>query len=165
MKMERIQSRDAKATGDGARNWQILLVEDNQADVRLTQEALKELRINHRLQVAGDGLAAVDYLTNMLDNAAFTRPDIIILDLNLPRMNGLEVLAIIKSNNAFKAIPVIVMSSSTSDTDVSSAYKLNANCYTIKPLEIDQFISVMESIRRFWFETVVLPDCPAGKFH
>lgn len=163
--MECLQNKDVQATGDLTRNWQILLVEDNEADVRLTQEALKELQINHRLHVAADGLAAVDYLTDMLDNAALSRPDIIILDLNLPRMNGLEVLAVIKSNNAFKAIPVIVMSSSTSDTDVSSAYSLNANCYTKKPLEIDQFIAVMESIRRFWFETVVLPDCPAGKFH
>lgn len=163
--MEWNQNTDVQTAGDGARQWQILLVEDNPADVRLTQEALRELQIKHRLQVAEDGLSAVSYLSNMIENAALIRPDIIILDLNLPRMNGLEVLAIIKSNDALKSIPVIVMSSSTSDKDVSAAYSLNANCYTKKPLEIDQFINVMESIRRFWFETVVLPYCPAGKFH
>jgi CheY-like chemotaxis protein len=159
------QNKEVQAAGDGGRNWQILLVEDNPADVRLTQEALRELQVKHRLQVAEDGLSAVNYLSNMAGDAALIRPDIIILDLNLPRMNGLEVLAIIKSNDALKSIPVIVMSSSTSDKDVSSAYSLNANCYTKKPLEIDQFINVMESIRRFWLETVVLPDCPAGKYH
>jgi CheY-like chemotaxis protein len=159
------QNMDVHAAGDSARQWQILLVEDNLADVRLTREALRELQIKHQLQVAEDGLSAVNYLSNMTENAALIRPDIIILDLNLPRMNGLEVLAIIKTNDAIKSIPVIIMSSSTSDLDVSSAYRLNANCYTKKPLEIDQFINVMENIRRFWFETVVLPECPTGKFH
>lgn len=159
------QNTEVQAAGEGSRNWKILLVEDNPADVRLTQEAFRELQIKHQLLVAEDGLSAVSYLSNMLENAPLSRPDIIILDLNLPKMNGLEVLAIIKSNPAMKTIPVIVMSSSTSDKDVSSAYGLNANCYTKKPLEIDQFINVIESIQRFWLNTAVLPDCPAGNFH
>jgi CheY-like chemotaxis protein len=147
---------------EAARQWEILLVEDNLADIRLTREALGELQIQHRLTVAEDGLAALRYLTAEPVDEPGSRPDIILLDLNLPRMNGLEFLAVVKSSDRFKAIPVIVMSSSGAAEDVAAAYQLNANSYTQKPLEIDQFISVMQTIRRFWLETALLP---AGKPH
>jgi CheY-like chemotaxis protein len=147
---------------DVARQWEILLVEDNPADVRLTREALGELQIQHRLMVAEDGLAALKYLTAEPVGAPGSRPDIILLDLNLPRMNGLEFLAVVKSSERFKSIPVIVMSSSAAAEDVAAAYNLNANSYTQKPLEIDQFISVLQTIRSFWLETALLP---AGKPH
>jgi two-component system, chemotaxis family, response regulator Rcp1 len=149
---------------DGAaRRWEILLVEDNPADIRLTREALRELLIQHRLTVAEDGLAALKYLTAESDGDPGSRPDIILLDLNLPRMSGLEFLAVVKSSEQFKSIPVIVMSSSAAPEDVAAAYRLNANSYTQKPLEIDQFISVLQTIRRFWLETALLPAGLAGK--
>lgn len=147
------------------RHWNILLVEDNPADIRLTQEALKELRVQHRLEVAEDGIAALRYLTAVFEDQLGTRPDIILLDINLPRMNGLEVLAVIKATEQMKTIPVIVMSSSSAHEDVASAYRLNANCYTQKPMEMEQFIDVMKNIRSFWLETALLPEGPAGKPH
>lgn len=150
---------------EAARRWEILLVEDNPADIRLTREALGELLIQHRLTVAEDGLAALKYLTAESTADPGSPPDLILLDLNLPRMNGLEFLAVVKSSEQFKSIPVIVMSSSAAPEDVAAAYRLNANSYTQKPLEIDQFISVMQTIRRFWLETALLPAGPAGKPH
>jgi CheY-like chemotaxis protein len=150
---------------EAARQWEILLVEDNPADIRLTREALRELQVQHRLTVAEDGLAALKYLTAEPGGDPGSRPDLILLDLNLPRMNGLEFLAVVKSSEQFKTIPVIVMSSSAALEDVAAAYRLNANSYTQKPLEIDQFISVMQTIRRFWLETALLPAGPAGKPH
>lgn len=150
---------------DNARQWEILLVEDNPADIRLTQEALKELDIHHRLQVAQDGAAALGYLASLDDAAPGGWPDIILLDINLPIMNGLEVLAFIKSSDRMKSIPVIVMSSSDSETDIATAYRLNANCYTRKPIEIDGFFAVMESIRRFWLETALLPGEGRSSVH
>ena len=145
-----------------SRRWEILLVEDNPADIRLTQEALKGIELEHRLHVAEDGVAALAYLSGAFYGQSGTRPDIILLDLNLPRLGGLEVLAAIKSSDDMKSIPVIIMSSSASAADVSAAYRLNANCYTKKPMEIDRFFDVMRSIRSFWLETALLPDIPAG---
>lgn len=142
---------------EAARQWEILLVEDNPADIRLTREALGELQIQHRLTVADDGLAALKYLTAEPVGEPGSRPDLILLDLNLPRMSGLEFLAVVKSSERFKSIPVIVLSSSAAPEDVAAAYNLNANSYTQKPLDIDQFIRVMQSIRRFWLETALLP--------
>ena len=148
-----------------SRRWEILLVEDNPADIRLTQEALKDLQLEHRLQVAEDGVAALAYLSGVFFGQSGTRPDIILLDLNLPRMGGLEVLAAIKSSDHMKSIPVIIMSSSASAADVTAAYRLNANCYTKKPMEIDRFFDVMQSIRSFWLETALLPDIPVERIH
>lgn len=147
---------------EAARKWEILLVEDNLADIRLTREALGELQIQHRLTVAEDGLAALNYLAAESVDEPGSRPDIILLDLNMPRMSGLEFLAVVKSSDQLKAIPVIVMTSSAAAEDVAAAYQLNANSYTQKPLEIDQFISVMQTIRSFWLETALLP---VGKPH
>jgi CheY-like chemotaxis protein len=150
---------------DGAREWEILLVEDNPADIRLTQEAFKELSIRHRLQVAEDGGAALSYLEGLTEQPAGRLPDLILLDINLPIMNGLEVLAVIKSNDRTRSIPVIIMSSSSAESDIATAYRLNANCYTRKPLEIDGFFAVMESIRRFWLETALLPGQASTRVH
>jgi CheY-like chemotaxis protein len=147
------------------RRWELLLVEDNAADVRLTREALGELQVQHRLMVAEDGLAALKYLTAEPDGEPANRPDLILLDLNMPRMSGLEFLAVVKSSEQFKSIPVIVLSSSAAQDDVSAAYRLNANSYMQKPLEIDQFISVLHNIRAFWLETALLPAGFADKTH
>lgn len=141
--------------------WQILLVEDNPADVCLTQEALKEADIPHHLQVAEDGVVALEYLQQTEKSGAI-RPDIILLDLNMPRMGGHELLERIKSDDLFKSIPVIILSSSTAAEDISRAYALNANCYTRKPMNIDPFIEVIKGIQEFWFKTVVLPRSPTN---
>lgn len=140
--------------------WEILLVEDNPADVCLTQEALKEAGISHNLRVAEDGVVALEYLQREGDNSGATQPDIILMDLNMPRMGGHELLALIKADDRLKSIPVIVLSSSTAAEDISKAYALNANCYTRKPMNIDPYIDVIKGIQEFWFNTVVLPRSP-----
>lgn len=147
------------------RPWEIMLVEDNPADVRLTQEALSELKVSHRLQLAGDGIAALKHLTSAISDGTGNRPDLILLDLNLPLMGGLEVLSVIKSSDCLKSIPVIIMSSSAAKDDVSAAYRLNANGYTQKPLDMEEFIRAMEAICRFWLGTALLPAAPARKLH
>jgi len=141
--------------------WQILLVEDNPADVCLTQEALKETDIPHHLQVAEDGVLALEYL-QQTENTDAIRPDIILLDLNMPRMGGHELLERIKSDDLLKSIPVIILSSSSASEDISRAYALNANCYTRKPMNIDPFIEVIKGIQEFWFKTAVLPRSPTS---
>jgi len=143
-------------------SWEILLVEDNPADAFLTQEVLKEANISHNLQVAQDGEVALEYLQQEGDHADAIRPDIIILDLNMPKMDGHELLARIKSDDALKSIPVIVLSSSTTADDISRAYALNANCFTRKPMNIDLFIDVIKGIQEFWFKTAVLPPSSTG---
>jgi chemotaxis family two-component system response regulator Rcp1 len=143
-------------------SWEILLVEDNPADVFLTREVLKEANISHNLQVAPDGEVALEYLQQEGDHADAIRPDIILLDLNMPKMDGHELLAIIKSDDALKSIPVIVLSSSTTPDEISRAYALNANCFTRKPMNIDLFIGVIKGIQEFWFKTVVLPRNSTG---
>lgn len=151
--------------GSSLKQWEILLVEDNPADVRLTQEAFKGLQLNHRLQVASDAVAALKYLNSFRSDQLGTRPDIIILDLNLPGMSGLDLLSVIKSDDSIKTIPVIIMSSSNASSDVTDAYRLNANCYARKPLEIDSFFEVIENISRLWMKTAILPDVPARTTH
>lgn len=143
-------------------SWEILLVEDNPADAFLTQEVLKEANISHNLQVAQDGEVALEYLQQEGDHADAIRPDIIILDLNMPKMDGHELLARIKSDDALKSIPVIILSSSTTADDISRAYALNANCFTRKPMNIDLFIDVIKGIQEFWFKTAVLPPSSTG---
>jgi len=138
----------------------LLCVEDDPSN-RLVMKLLVEKTLNARdYAIFGD---SADFIPRVQSLPAC--PDIILLDLNLPRLGGLEVLAAIKSDDSMKSIPVIIMSSSKSEADVSAAYRLNANCYTQKPLEIDRFFNVMENIRRFWLETAILPDIPAGKVH
>ena len=132
---------------------EVLLVEDNPADVRLTAEALKDGCVRSVLRVVGDGVEALAYLR---DRRA-RRPDIILLDLNLPRKGGREVLAEIKSDPALQAIPVVVLTTSQADADVAQCYALHANCYVVKPVEYEAFVRVIHTFRDFWLNSVLLP--------
>ena len=139
----------------------LLLVEDNPADVRLTEEALKEGSISVSLSVASDGVEAVDFVFRRGKYANAPRPDLILLDLNLPRKSGREVLSEIKGDPDLKRIPILVMTTSTAEQDVARAYSLNANCYIAKPLELAEFIGVVQSIEDFWMTRASLPSNPA----
>jgi chemotaxis family two-component system response regulator Rcp1 len=136
---------------------EILLVEDNPADVRLTEEALKESDVSNNLAVARDGVEALDYLQRRGRFEAVTRPDMILLDLNLPRKDGREVLAEIKVDKALQGIPVVVLSTSQREEDITSSYDLHANCYISKPVELERFIEVIQSIESFWGGVAELP--------
>lgn len=133
---------------------EILLVEDNAGDVRLTREALKDAKVLNNLHVARDGEEATEFLFRKGKHADAPRPDIIILDLNLPRKDGREVLAEIKADKELKRIPVVILTTSKSEEDVLKSYNLHANCYVTKPLDLDQFIGVVKSIQDFWFTVV-----------
>jgi len=137
---------------------QILLVEDNPGDVRLTREALKEAKFRNTLHVVGDGVEALAYLRQQGQYASAVRPHLIMLDLNLPRMDGREVLAAVKKDADLRRIPVVVLSSSQAETDIARAYELHANCYVTKPVDIDHFLQVVKSIEEFWVEIVRLPS-------
>ena len=136
---------------------QILLVEDNPGDIRLTQEALKEGTIKNVLNVVKDGVEALDYLKKKGKFMNNPTPDIILLDLNLPRKDGREVLAEIKSDENLKIIPVIILTTSDADQDIIRSYKLHANCFITKPVDLDQFIFIIRQIETFWFTVVKLP--------
>jgi CheY-like chemotaxis protein len=136
---------------------EILLVEDNPGDVRLTREALREGKVRNNLSVASDGVEAIAYLRKEGEHAKAVRPDLILLDLNLPRMDGREVLKEIKADPVLRHIPVVVLTSSQAEEDIVRAYDLHANCYVTKPVDLDQFIRVVESIEDFWFTIVKLP--------
>jgi CheY-like chemotaxis protein len=145
-------------SGPGAgRPVEILLVEDNPGDVRLTREALKEGKAHVRLSVVSDGDQALAFLRRQGEHAAAPRPDLVLLDLNLPRTGGREVLAQVKADPALRRIPVVVLTSSQAEPDVAASYDLNANCYIIKPLDLDQFIRVVRAIEDFWLTVVKLP--------
>jgi CheY-like chemotaxis protein len=139
-----------------ARPAEILLVEDNPGDIRLTQEALRG-RLTNNLHVACDGEEAIDFLYRRGRHPGAPRPDLILLDLNLPKMDGREVLAVIKKDPDLRGIPVVVLTTSHAEADVCRAYKLNCNCYITKPVDLDQFIKVVESIESFWLTIVTLP--------
>jgi two-component system, chemotaxis family, response regulator Rcp1 len=139
------------------KSFQILLVEDSLSDIRLIREALKETPVLVDITVAHDGVEATDYLRKAETELA-ARPDLILLDLNLPRKNGLEVLAEIKASPTLKEIPVLIMTSSRADRDIKEAYRLNANCYIAKPSELAEFVHVLRGIEDFWFGTATLPD-------
>jgi len=136
----------------------ILLVEDNPGDVRLTREALKEAKFRNTLDVVGDGVEALAYLRQQGQYTGAVRPHLIMLDLNLPRMDGREVLAAVKKDADLRRIPVVVLSSSQAETDIARAYELHANCYVTKPVDIDHFLQVVKSIEEFWVEIVRLPS-------
>ena len=133
---------------------QILLVEDNPGDIRLTQEALKEGTIRNELHVVKDGVEAIEFLKRKGKYIAHPTPDIILLDLNLPRKDGREVLAEIKSDENLKLIPVIILTTSDADLDIQKSYKLHANCFITKPVDLDQFIFIIRQIETFWFTVV-----------
>jgi chemotaxis family two-component system response regulator Rcp1 len=137
---------------------ELLLVEDNPGDVRLTQEALKEGPLPVRLSVARDGVEALDFLRRRGPYGDAPTPDLILLDLNLPRKNGREVLSEIKNDPQLRRIPVLVMTTSRADQDVQKAYSLNANCYITKPMDLDEFLRIVRSIEDFWLRTVTLPN-------
>ncbi len=137
---------------------EILLVEDSPSDAELTKEALHEGRVINNLQVVTDGEQALAYLHRQGKYSAMPRPDLILLDLNLPRKDGREVLAEIKSDESFKRIPVVVLTTSKEESDVMTAYGLNANCYITKPVDLEQFIDVVRSVDNFWLNIVTLPS-------
>jgi two-component system, chemotaxis family, response regulator Rcp1 len=142
----------------GGRPIEILLVEDNPGDVRLTIEGLNEGKVRNNLNVARDGVEALRFLRRQGSFSNAPRPDLILLDLNLPRMDGREVLAEVKADPAFKTIPVVVLTTSRADQDVFRSYELQANCYITKPVDLEQFITVVRSIEDFWLSIVTLPN-------
>src|SRR5256885_5847442 len=135
----------------------ILLVEDNPGDVRLTEEALKEGKVLNTLSVARDGVEALSFLRKGGEYVDAPRPDLILLDLNLPKKDGREVLAEIKADESLKRIPVVVLTTSQAEQDIIKSYNLYANCYITKPVDLDQFITVLQSIEDFWLTIVKLP--------
>jgi two-component system, chemotaxis family, response regulator Rcp1 len=144
-------------TPELVRPVEILLVEDNPGDVRLTMEALKEAKVINNLTVLKDGEEALSYLRRQGSYAHAKRPHLILLDLNLPRKDGREVLAQIKADEVLKRIPVVVLTTSQDEQDVLRSYNLHANCYITKPVDLDQFITVVRTIEDFWLGIVVLP--------
>jgi chemotaxis family two-component system response regulator Rcp1 len=135
----------------------ILMVEDNPGDVRLTREALKGGKVLNTLHVAEDGVAALDFLYRRAPHQDAPRPDLILLDLNLPKMDGREVLSKIKSDDMLKTIPVVILTTSQAEEDVIRAYRLSANCYVTKPVDLHQFNRIVQAIEQFWLTVVRLP--------
>jgi len=143
---------------NSSRPIDILLVEDSPGDVRLTQEALIESKVRNTMHVVGDGVEALAFLRHEAPHTDAKRPDLILLDLNLPRMDGREVLATIKVDENLRRIPVVILTTSGNDEDILKAYSLHANCYVRKPVDLEQFIHVVRSIEDFWLSIVTLSD-------
>ena len=137
---------------------EIFLVEDNPGDVRLTAEALQEGKVWNRLSVAPDGVEALAFLRREGTYGAAPRPDVILLDLNLPKKDGREVLAEIKADETLRTIPVVVLTTSKAEQDILRTYNLHANCYITKPVDLDKFMSVVKAIEDFWLCVVKLPS-------
>jgi chemotaxis family two-component system response regulator Rcp1 len=135
----------------------ILLVEDNEGDIILTMEALKEGRVKNKISIARDGEQAIMFLNKQGAYAGSERPDMILLDINLPRVDGKEVLSYIKNSAQLKAIPVVMLTTSTSEKDILEAYKNYANCYISKPVNLNKFFEVVQKIEDFWISIVHLP--------
>jgi CheY-like chemotaxis protein len=142
---------------------EILLIEDNPGDVDLAREALESGKVYNALHVVGDGEAAMAFLRREVKYADAPRPDLVLLDLNLPKKDGREVLAEVKSDEDLKSIPVVVLTNSKADEDILKSYNLHANCYITKPIDLNQFIKVVHSIEEFWFSIVKLPPKPAKR--
>lgn len=143
--------------GIAGRPVEILLVEDNPGDVRLTIEALRDAKVRNRLTVAKDGVEAMACLRQEGQWADAPRPDLILLDLNLPRKDGRQVLQEIKNDLELRSIPVVILTTSRAEEDIVRSYNLHANCYISKPVDLDQFITVVKSIEDFWLTIVTLP--------
>jgi len=135
----------------------ILLVEDNPADIRLTREAFQEAQIENYLHVVEDGVAALAYLHRMSPYENAPVPDLVLLDLNLPRLDGPGVLAVIKKDRRLRRIPVVVLSTSRAEDDILQSYDLHANCFITKPVNLDKFIDVLKNLEQFWFNEYRLP--------
>lgn len=142
---------------EACRPIEILMVEDNPGDVRLTVEALKEGKVRNNLHTVADGKAAMHFLRRQDPYGQAPRPDLVLLDLNLPKKNGREVLAEIKDDPDLKRIPVVILTVSEAEQDILKSYNLHANCYITKPVNLDQFIMVVKSIEDFWLTVVMLP--------
>ena len=136
---------------------EILLVEDNPGDVRLTEEALKEGKVLNTLHITKDGVEAMAFLHREAQYTDAPRPDLILLDLNLPKKDGREVLAEIKTDDELKRIPVVILTTSSAEEDIIKTYNFHANCYITKPVDLEQFINVVKSIKSFWVNVVKLP--------
>jgi two-component system, chemotaxis family, response regulator Rcp1 len=147
--------------GDGM-PIQVLLVEDSPGDVRLTQEAFRDANPSIQLHVANDGVEAMAFLRREGAHSAAPRPDLILLDLNLPKMDGREVLAHIKEDDGLKTIPTVILTTSESEADIAKSYQLQANCYLTKPVQLDAFESLVKSINDFWLTKVKLPQQRPG---
>ena len=142
---------------ENCRPIEILMVEDNLGDVRLTQEALSEGKVRNHLHVVADGVEAMAFLRREGEHADAPQPDLILLDLNLPKKSGPEVLAEIKADPELRRIPVVILTVSKAEEDVLKSYNLHANCYITKPVNLDQFLEVVKSIEDFWLTVVMLP--------
>jgi chemotaxis family two-component system response regulator Rcp1 len=136
----------------------ILLIEDNRGDARLAKEALLESKVKNHLHIVSDGVAATDFLFKRNNYKDAIRPDLIILDLNLPKKDGREVLAEIKADDSLKRIPVVILTTSKAEEDILKTYNLHANCFITKPLDLDKFFEVVKSIEDFWLAIVKLPN-------
>ncbi len=145
------------STEEGGRAIEILLVEDNPGDVRLTQEALKDGKVHNNLNVVTDGLEALAYLRKQGQHSNAARPDLVLLDLNLPKKDGRAVLAEIKADESLRRIPVVILTTSQAEEDILKTYNLHANCFVTKPVDLEQFIKVVRSIEDFWLTVVKLP--------
>lgn len=143
-----------------SRPIEILMVEDSPTDRMLTEEALRDARVLNHLHYAVDGVRAMEFLRREGAYAAAPRPDLILLDLNLPRKDGREVLAEIKADERWKRIPIVILTTSRDEADVLRAYGLHANCYITKPVDFVKFVEVVRSIENFWFSVVTLPEEP-----
>jgi chemotaxis family two-component system response regulator Rcp1 len=149
-----------KSIGTDAEPIEILLVEDSPGDVRLTREAFKDAKVHINLHVAPDGTEAMAFLKREGKYANVARPDLILLDLNLPKKDGREVLGDIKESPELKSIPVVILTTSASEADILRSYRLHANCYITKPVGLEGFLEVVKSIDSFWLSVVKLPHEP-----
>jgi chemotaxis family two-component system response regulator Rcp1 len=149
-----------KTIGMDAVPIEVLLVEDSPGDVRLTREAFRDAKVHINLHVASDGAEAMDFLNREGKHSDALRPDLILLDLNLPKKDGREVLDEIKQSPVLKSIPVVILTTSASDEDILRSYRLHANCYITKPVGLDGFLEVVKSIDSFWLSVVKLPHEP-----
>ena len=147
-----------KLIGDAGMPIEVLLVEDSPGDVRLTQEAFREANRSIHLHVASDGVEAMAFLRQRGTNVHAPRPDLILLDLNLPKMDGREVLALIKEDESLKLIPTVILTTSVAEEDIVKSYQLHANCYLSKPVQLEAFESLVKSINDFWLTRVKLPQ-------
>ena len=152
--MNRIEDED--------RSIEVLLVEDSPGDVRLTVEAFRASAADIKMHVASDGVEALRFLKRQGDHADAPRPDLILLDLNLPKMDGREVLAQIKADEVLKSIPTVILTTSGAEADIAESYKLQANCYLKKPVEFDAFEGLVRSINDFWLTRAALPQQECG---
>lgn len=140
---------------------QILLVEDNEGDILLTLEAFKELKVKSKVDVVKDGAAAIEFLKRQGQYTDSPAPHLILLDINMPGLNGIEVLDFIKNDEKLKRIPVVMLTTSSAESDITACYEKSANCFITKPLDFDSFVDVVQSIELFWFRVAQLPKTAA----